>query len=33
MPVGLLVSIEAKPEYADQVESALRGARQLVDQE
>jgi len=33
MPIGLLVRIEAKPEYADQVESALRGARQLADQE
>ena len=31
--IGLLVRIEAKPEYADQVESALRGAQQLVGQE
>ncbi len=33
MPIGLLVRVEAKPEYADQVESALRGARQLIDRE
>ena len=33
MKVGLLVRIEAKPEYADQVEAALRGAQQLAEQE
>jgi len=33
MKIGLLVRIEAKPEFADQVESALRGARQLADEE
>jgi len=31
--IGLLVSIEAKPEFADQVESALRGARDLAERE
>jgi len=31
--IGLLVHIEAKPEYAGEVESALRGARQLADEE
>jgi quinol monooxygenase YgiN len=31
--IGLLVRIEAKPEYADQVESLLRGAQKLVGQE
>ncbi len=33
MKIGLLVRIEAKPEYADQVESALRGAQELAEQE
>jgi quinol monooxygenase YgiN len=28
--VGLLVRIEAKPEFADQVEAALRGAQDLA---
>lgn len=31
--IGLLVRIEAKPEYADQVEAALRGAQALAEQE
>jgi quinol monooxygenase YgiN len=31
--IGLLVRIEAKPEYAGQVENLLRGAQQLADQE
>jgi len=31
--IGLLVRIEAKPEYAEQVDSPLRDARQLVAQE
>lgn len=31
--IGLLVRIEAKAEYADQVESALRGAKHSVDKE
>lgn len=31
--IGLLVRIEAKPEYADQVEQLLRDAEQLVGQE
>jgi quinol monooxygenase YgiN len=31
--IGLLVRIEAKPEYADQVEAALRGAQELAEQE
>jgi quinol monooxygenase YgiN len=33
MKIGLLVRIEAKPEYADQVEAALRGAQALAEQE
>jgi len=33
MKVGLLVRIEAKPEYADEVEAMLRGAQQLAEQE
>jgi len=33
MKIGLLVRIEAEPEYADQVEAALRGARQLAEKE
>src|SRR5690348_16746180 len=33
MKFGLLVRIEAKPEFADQVEAALRGAQQLAEQE
>jgi len=33
MKVGLLVRIEAKPEYADEVEAMLRGARELAEQE
>jgi quinol monooxygenase YgiN len=33
MKIGLLVRIEAKPEYADQVEAALRGAQELAEQE
>jgi quinol monooxygenase YgiN len=33
MRVGLLVRIEAKPEYADEVEAMLRGAQQLAEQE
>lgn len=33
MKIGLLVRIEAKPEYADQVETALRGAQELAEQE
>jgi quinol monooxygenase YgiN len=33
MKVGLLVRIEAKPEYADQVEAMLRGAQELAEQE
>jgi quinol monooxygenase YgiN len=33
MKIGLLVRIEAKPEYADQVEAALRGAQELAGQE
>ncbi|MXM64381.1 antibiotic biosynthesis monooxygenase [Streptomyces sp. HUCO-GS316] len=31
--LGLLVRIEAKPEYADQVEALLRDALQLAQQE
>jgi quinol monooxygenase YgiN len=31
--IGLLVRIEAKPEYAGQVENLLRSAQQLADQE
>ncbi|MFD9284803.1 putative quinol monooxygenase [Streptomyces mirabilis] len=33
MKVGLLVRIEAKPEYADEVEAMLRGAQELAEQE
>jgi quinol monooxygenase YgiN len=33
MTVGLLVRIEAKPEYADEVAAMLRGARELAEQE
>ena len=33
MKVGLLVRIEAKPEYADDVEAMLRGAQELAEQE
>lgn len=33
MKIGLLVRIEAKPEYADQVETMLRGAQGLAEQE
>ena len=33
MKVGLLVRIEAKPEYADEVEAMLRGAQALAEQE
>jgi quinol monooxygenase YgiN len=33
MKVGLLVRIEAKPEYADEVEAMLRSARELAEQE
>jgi quinol monooxygenase YgiN len=33
MKIGLLVRIEAKPEYADQVEAALHGAQELAEQE
>ena len=33
MNIGLLVRIEAKPEYADQVEAALRGAQELAEKE
>jgi len=33
MNIGLLVNIEAKPGYGDQVEAALRGAQQLAEQE
>jgi hypothetical protein len=33
MEIGLLVRIEAKPEFADQVETALRGARDLAQGE
>jgi hypothetical protein len=31
--IGLLAGIEAKPEFADLVDSVPRGAQQLVDQE
>jgi hypothetical protein len=31
MKIGLLVRIEAKPEYSDQVEAALRGAQALAE--
>jgi quinol monooxygenase YgiN len=33
MKIGLLVRIEAKPEYADKVEALLRGAQELAEQE
>jgi quinol monooxygenase YgiN len=33
MKIGLLVLIEAKPEYADQVEATLRGAQELAGRE
>ena len=33
MKLGLLVRIEAKPEHADQVETMLRGAQELAEQE
>jgi quinol monooxygenase YgiN len=33
MKVGLLVRIEAKPEYAGEVEAMLRGAQELAEQE
>jgi quinol monooxygenase YgiN len=33
MKIGLLVRIEAKAEYADQVEAALRGAQELAERE
>lgn len=33
MKIGLLVRIEAKPEYADEVAAMLRGAQQLAEQE
>ena len=33
MKIGLLVRIEAKPEYADQVEATLRGAQELAEKE
>jgi quinol monooxygenase YgiN len=33
MTVGLLVRIEAKPEFADEIEAMLRGARDLAEQE
>jgi len=33
MKIGLLVRIEAKPEYADQIEATLRGAQALAEQE
>jgi quinol monooxygenase YgiN len=33
MKVGLLVRIEAKPEYADEVEAMLRGAQESAEQE
>jgi quinol monooxygenase YgiN len=33
MKVGLLVRIEAKPEYADEVAAMLRGAQELAAQE
>ena len=33
MKIGLLVRIEAKPEYADEVEAMLRGAQELAEQE
>ena len=33
MKIGLLVRIEARPEYADRVEATLRGAQELAEQE
>ena len=33
MKVGLLVRIEAKPEYAEDVAAMLRGAQELAEQE
>ncbi|WOX14971.1 antibiotic biosynthesis monooxygenase [Streptomyces sp. N50] len=33
MKVGLLVRIEAKPEYAGEVEAMLRGAQELAERE
>jgi quinol monooxygenase YgiN len=33
MKIGLLVRIEAKPEYADELEGMLRGAQELAEQE
>ena len=33
MKVGLVVRIEAKPEYADEVAAMLRGAQELAEQE
>jgi quinol monooxygenase YgiN len=33
MKVGLLVRIEAKPQYADEVEAMLSGAQELAEQE
>jgi quinol monooxygenase YgiN len=33
MKIGLLAHIEAKPEYADEVEAMLRGAVTLAEQE
>lgn len=33
MKIGLLARIEAKPEYADEVEALLRGAAELAAQE
>lgn len=33
MKIGLLVRIEAKPEYADEVEAGLRDAQELAQQE
>jgi quinol monooxygenase YgiN len=33
MNIGLLVHIEAKPGYSDQVEAALRDAQELAEQE
>jgi len=33
MKVGLLVRIEAKPEFADDVAAMLRGAQELAEQE
>ena len=33
MKIGLLVRIEAKPEYAEEVAALLRGAQDLAEQE